>query len=280
MSTLTLQQTLPAPGIYRGVAETDYHAWPAASASRLNRLYRSALHLRHEMRAPPESTPAQVLGSALHTAVLEPERFRDLYVAEPKIDKRTKAGKEAYAAFITEHVAKRHLKEYEMAEVEAMREAVLAHPDARALLESPAEPEQSVVWRDEATGVECKARIDQPAPQRGTLVDLKTTRDASPEGFGRSLWNYGYFRQAAFYRAAMAAHGKDFERFTFVCVEKGAPYAVGVYTVEEEVLHAGAMQITDLLERWAECHATDTWPGYASGTVSLPRWAWAQLQEG
>ena len=32
------------------------------------------------------------------------------------------------------------------------------------------------------------------------VIDVKTTSDASPEGFGKSSWNLGYHVQAAFYR--------------------------------------------------------------------------------
>ena len=45
------------------------------------------------------STPMQLVRAA-HVLALEPERFADCYAIAPYCDKRTKAGKEEWAAFI------------------------------------------------------------------------------------------------------------------------------------------------------------------------------------
>ena len=49
---------------------------------------------------PQKETPALVIGSAVHCAVLEPEEFGKRYAVGPRVDRRTKAGKEEWEAFL------------------------------------------------------------------------------------------------------------------------------------------------------------------------------------
>ena len=53
----------------------DYHAMPGASASRLKQLQRSAAHMRYAMDNPQEPTQAMIIGTATHSAILEPVLF-------------------------------------------------------------------------------------------------------------------------------------------------------------------------------------------------------------
>src|SRR5690606_13404006 len=72
----------------------------------------------------------------------------------------------------------------DLALVEAMAEAVLAHPGARELLEKPGHSEVSAFAPDPDTGVWCRARFDRLTDD-GLAIDLKTTAGtASPAGFG------------------------------------------------------------------------------------------------
>jgi exodeoxyribonuclease VIII len=75
-------------------------------------------------------------------------------------------------------------------------DAVNAHPAASQLL-AGAERELSLFWTDARYHVPCKARYD--ARNHGLVMDLKTTQDASPEGFARQAANLLYHCQAAHY---------------------------------------------------------------------------------
>ena len=56
--------------------------------------------------------------------------------------------------------------------------------------------------------------MDHPK-YRKVLVDFKKTQDASESGFTRSVYNYGYNLQSAFYLEGFSA-----DRFFFVAVEE------------------------------------------------------------
>lgn len=89
-------------GIYFQLPETEYHALPRLSASGCNNLLTSPAtfwadswlnpeKVKEDEATEDEKTAAQIVGSAYHTARLEPHRFDDLYVCEPDPDDYPKA---------------------------------------------------------------------------------------------------------------------------------------------------------------------------------------------
>jgi exodeoxyribonuclease VIII len=189
----------PEPGLHANVANDTYHRWRGASQSRLVMLRdKSPAHVHWAMEHPEEATPAMQLGAAIHVAVLEPGLFEGRYVRDIEGDGRSKAVKEARAELRANCVPGAvFLKAADYDTCLAVRDAVAAHPIAKALLDGPTE--RSAVWRDKETGALCKARFDQLTNGVPALTDLKTTADASPEAFARSIYRYGYYLQAAHY---------------------------------------------------------------------------------
>ena len=148
---------------------------------------------------------------------------------------------------------------------------------AKTILRNGA-PEQSVFWIDPETGVLCKCRPDwlcEPNPN-SAILDVKTTVDASPEGFARAVFKYGYHRQAAWYLDGVeAATGMTPDSFMFLALEKTNPFAHAFYYADEQMIEQGRIENRALLRRYADCLAEDKWPGYDEKLLplSLPRWA-------
>lgn len=160
-------------------------------------------------------------------------------------------------------------------QLHAMANAVHSHPAAGALLTGcPGEAEKSVYWNDAITGVLCRCRPDWWRDDN-VIVDLKTTEDASPEGFAKSMANYRYDVQAAYYLDGIQkATRKRPKAFVFIAVEKKPPYGVGVYVLDSDSLELGRAQYQHDLRIYAECVRTGEWPGYGDKiqTISLPAW--------
>jgi exodeoxyribonuclease VIII len=161
-----------------------------------------------------------------------------------------------------------------------MRDAVHAHPIALALLTGkPGVAERSVYWVDEATGELCRCRPDFWR-EDDIVVDLKTTEDASAEGFSKSIANWSYDTQDAFYRDGCAAVGRPLRAFVFLAVEKsarvveGQPLGVAVYQLDEAGRELGRAKYRQDLATYAECKRTNKWPCYSDKleTISLPAW--------
>lgn len=173
------------------------------------------------------------------------------------------------------------LSEEEYHQVVAMRDAVMKHPAARNLLRQKGVAERSVYWVDPETGVLCRCRPDWWVPSKGLLVDVKTTDDASPEAFGRSVMKWSYHRQHPYYvdgcNNAIEQAGLDLPEqryFVFVVVEKAPPYNVAVYTLDDDSITIGTAEVRESLNTYAECQASGEWPAYSPRvqTVSLPEW--------
>jgi exodeoxyribonuclease VIII len=259
---------------------TDYHAHPAVSKSHLDQVARSPLHYWARYldpnRVAPEPTPAMAIGSAVHTHVLELDQWDARYVSAPDgIDRRTKAGKAEWEAFTTAATGRTVLPKADADLVMRMGHAVFAHPAAAMLLALPGKAETTHMWTDEATGLQCKCRPDWLTDDGRLIVDLKTTEDASPRGFARSIAQWRYHTQASWYLDGVEqATGTRPEQFLFLCVEKKAPYAVAVYAADAEMIDAGAQTAARDLDVLATCKAANAWPGYSDQIepISLPAW--------
>jgi hypothetical protein len=257
-----------------------YHAHPAISKSHLDQINRSPLHYWARYLDPnrklDKPTPAMVIGSAVHTHVLELDQWDARYAVMPDgIDRRTKMGKAEWHVFETAAQGRTVLKRDEADQVMHIGRAVWGHKAAARLLGSDGKPEATYMWTDKATGLQCKCRPDWIHGDGSTIVDLKTTEDASPRGFRSSLLKWRYWVQAAWYlHGVEQATGKRPDRFVFVAVEKKPPHGVGVYCADDAMIQRGMDQARQDLEKLAERKAADHWPSYSDDVemISLPGW--------
>lgn len=258
--------------IVRNLPAQDYHAIRAASASRIKELMRSPAHLKH-MDENRKDGDALRVGEALHTLVLEPETFEARFAAAPDLGRRTSAGKAAWQGLQEQSVGKTILTYDQHLSVTGMAHAIGLHPMAMSLLQGRTETELTLMWK--ALDMRCKARIDAYNLEERAVIDIKTTDDASADGFARSVARFKYHVQAAWYLDAMCAAGFDAQTFIFAVVEKAAPYGVGLYELDEASIEEGRIQIAKHLPILANCEATNEWPAYDVGvrTISLPRWS-------
>ena len=272
------------PGIYRELTRDEYERIDAVNQSRLKAFARSAAHGRHAMLNPKLPTDAMSVGTALHMAVLEPERFKAEYVVAPKCDRRTNAGKAEWASFQAANAARSLLNPDEMESCIAMSAALHVHPLAGPLLRAPGVSEVAAVWKDSETGLLCKGRLDKLTRFVGQnlIIDVKSTRNAQPPEqdehsclFGADALKLGYLFQAAFYLDGLAALQPAERGYWILAVENEAPHAVAVYELPDEAIEYGRTEYRRALKRYADAKRTDCYPGYHEGKhiLNLPRWA-------
>jgi hypothetical protein len=118
----------------------QYHGSKGVSKSHLDAINRGDRYYWHRYlnpdREPEEQSPALIMGSAIHSAVLEPDLFPSEYVMAPTdINRRTNVGKEAYAAFEKANAGKTVLDPDDYSTCIAVRDAVHNHPVASGLLQ-------------------------------------------------------------------------------------------------------------------------------------------------
>ena len=242
--------------------------------------YPIRFHLKHVTHELPdkEDSPALAFGRYLHCLALEGEEVAGArFVEAPDgIDRRTKDGKAAWAAFQSEAAGREMVSQEDSSTAWAIVRAIQAKPAAKALFEK-GEPE--VVFRFAMKFFPVQARVDwfieKPAGNGPPLiVDLKSIDRL--EDFERQFLNYGYYRQAAFYRQVVKSVLKleADPQFLFVVVEKQAPHLVSVVAPDAQSLDLGWRECERDLLTLRKCVETGVWPGSPDDTqtVSLPEW--------
>lgn len=263
-------------GVFEQVPRIIYDRIERTNWSRLKYLKRSPAHFRAAGLEQDDDTDAKRVGRATHVAVLEPERFRAGWAVW---DGGRRYGKE-WDKFCAANEGLEILTEEQFQQVTAIATAARGDEHAAKYLRNGS-AEVTALWTHTTPGVngfaiDCKARLDFTT---SAIVDLKTSKDVSPEGFARTSWNYDYQGQAAFYVDGYeAATGKRLP-YVIVAVESQAPFIVQVYRVPEHVLAIGRDQYRSYLERLAFCRRTNRWPGYAEGELELGLPGWVRTEE-
>lgn len=248
------------------MTDHEYFALEALSASGAKLLRKSPLHFIADRATQRQPTPAMVFGTVVHRLALEPEREAFSVKRLNWASKEGKAERERLEAtglpILSEADADRAL---------AIRDALHRDDEVRALLDA-ADKEQPMLW--EQHSVKCKAKADAVAP--GLIIDLKTTLDAGPQEFSRSIAAFGYHRQAAHYLDGYeATKGERAKDFVFIAVESQPPHAVALYRLDAASIAAGRLEMKRAAAIYRECLASGIWPGYSREvtTLSLPAWA-------
>jgi hypothetical protein len=155
----------------------------------------------------------------------------------------------------------------EMARAQAIAGSLRSNPLASRLLFSDGvKHEQTILWEQQG-----RARRSTP-DARGFryLVDLKTTRCAQPDQFGRDAMKRSYHAQLADYCDAIeAADGTRPTEVYIVAVESVPPYAVTVLRLTARALEQGARLCRMWFEQFIACEQSNAWPAYCESIVDL-----------
>ena len=271
------------PGIYDMTLE-EYHADPALSSSGARAIMPPSCPARFRWDKDHPEEPNRVfdIGKVAHRLVLG---RGDQVVVIPHKDYRKAEPREmrdaAYAAGKVPVLT---------AEFDACQEMAAALERHRfpgkdfgaGKLFQAGTPERSIFWRDQETGIMCRARPDF-LPANGPIYgDYKTCVSAALGDLTRAMINFGYYQQMAWYSDGIRAldiHDDPQPLFTFQ--EKAAPYLIVVAQPEPDALVWGDIQNAKARAVFAECVRTGTWPGYADDVVTLemPGFAASQLQK-
>ena len=255
------------------ISNEDYHADPALGSSRARNLLGSCpLKVKHSMAQPSPSTPALRNGSLIHTAALEPALVDVEFGCKPsEIDgnsSRTKAYKDAIAEMEAAEPNKRWLPEADYNMCMEVAASARQHPLLMEMLYHPASKVEHTGFF-EVEGTPCKVRPDLYNSETGMVLDLKTTLDASEKGFAKSVRQFGYAFQAAFYMTGLRAMGERPKQFVFLVVEKSEPYATACYALDNNDIEKEIPRVLESIKLYGECLRTDVWPGYTDDIKTL-----------
>lgn len=257
--------------LFPDMSNEDYHGdRTAVSSSGLKQILVSPAHFQAYLTGQRVETNALSFGTAIHTALLEPDLFAQQYVVAPSVDRRTKEGKQAWAEFQATLAGKSVVTENELKMIKGMAAQIAGHKMAAELLKV-GQPEQSIFWTDRETGIRCKVRPDSLSPY--AVLDVKSTESAHRLDFPRSCVRYDYDLSAAMYQEGVREYTGETRDFVFLAVEKSEPNLCALYKASDEMLASGRAKFRTALRVLAECRASDRWPGYQpDGDFELVEW--------
>lgn len=225
-------------------------------------------------------------GRAAHLLILEPQKFKELHVVEPKFTGLTKDGRESSQSKEAKQAKEAWRKslhpeavlitQEESDHLTNMVDSLMGHSQISNLLKN-GKPEVSGFFNDPVTGIRVRFRPDYLTPDGGSLFlsDIKTTRDASAGLFSNDAARFKYHVQLALYADGIKKiTGKDPEAVAIIACEKTPPYSSALYWLNEEDIETGRRWYRFALDTLKRCMTTNDWPGIQRDgqMLSLPKW--------
>lgn len=238
-------------GIYEDLDYPTYASIPAWRSHDLTTLIKDPFSWKHS-KGFTES-PALLEGRVQHTVFLEHHKFHDEFAIDPGFDRRTKVGKEEFAAW-QEELGDKTPCTQKMYEICMERRELVS--DYIPKNEHSVELTLCFEW----LGQPCKGKLDW---WTGTDIwDYKSARDASPRGFKSAVNSYKYYQQAAYYLTAARQLDMRADKFYFLAQEKAHPYPYAVYTLSDEAIEYGAAKNEQALKIGLDCQRKNEWLPY------------------
>lgn len=228
-----------------------------------------------------KKTAAMDFGAAMHKLLLEGDAaFRQAYAVTPEGHSgRTKEGKawvaerEALGLGVIDHD--------DWQAMSAMVAEVRKHPLANKAL-SDGQPERSIIWQDEQTGIWLKARPDWLPARLHFVPNFKTAASVKPDDWARQAFTLGYHQSTALVLDGLAqVLGWDDAIAYFLVQEKELPYLVQPMALTEEAIGWARMLNRKAINTFAACIKANHWPGYADDVIDIgmPTWVERGLQK-
>jgi len=227
-------------------------------ASHLKAMTRSPAHARHSILSEWEQTLSMKIGRGAHSLLLGgPPVLCNPFSSVRVKDFKPWRELQHPDAIVLSRKAYDHANRIN----DAVRSNKLA---CQVLFVDGTVYETTILW--EQLG---RARRSTPdARTRDHLVDLKTTRDASPERFKWDVAKYGIDLQLADYSTAMEQdNGVAPRRCYVVAVENKAPYLCTVHLLTRGTIERGQKKNKELLTQLLECERVNKWPGYSDEAI-------------
>jgi hypothetical protein len=283
------QPSIPqlAPGVYEKVDPAIYHRQNSFSRADMILAAVPAKLKYHKDHPEVENvTPAKIIGSAFHTKLLEPEVFDARYTLSRYEEYRSNEAKN----WRDEQTAKglTLLSREDVDMIDQMVQSCREHPNfSDVFRRNGMRRELTVIAKDPATGLLLRARYDI-VPGGNVIPDIKSTIDASPEGFGNQVWNLNYGAQCAHYLHVWnlahpnAKYRK--EHFVFLAVEKEPPFLSAMYLAPQSLIQYWDAMLRARRYVIASCLSSGTWPGYPitdlrNSEFELPKWAVNEIND-
>jgi len=304
------------PGVYDGVhgewiPEDIYHGSCMLSRSVIVRAKTlSPAHTHHYIGNGIPRTSALMTGSAIHAAILEPERYAEEYAVPPTGSRSTVEGREEWWGFCKWAGYEVRVEEMTKATkasparpkkcsihpqpgcktilgydpesglltrgaadaVEGIAQGVRNKPTIQAILQGNGVREATYVAEVDGEMVRVRADVVNDRGGRLVVVDLKSAISARKDDFCRAIGRDSLHMQGGVYSHVVeCATGMQVSGFYFVVFEKEPPYACGVYELDQSERDAGLRDCRAGIQTIKQCTSTGVWPDWSDSIEVVGR---------
>lgn len=148
--------------------------------------------------------------------------------------------------------------------IQEMLESCFADKVIQGLIKNT-EYQLSLFWTDDQTGLKLKTRPDICKRKKNVVINVKTTRDGSPKGFGKDLADHDYPIQACLEMTGCLATGlmNDVDKYFWLACEKVAPFNATIYEFDESDIRASMTELDYLVHKIKKAQEQKSFPGYS-----------------
>ncbi len=247
----------------------------------------SLAYLRYVVRDPLAQVkpgPALTLGSLVGDRLLTPDSFED-QILIATVGRNTKT----FAALEEANPDRLVVTQEEMAKANRIAQSILEprtrHAEVAHALLLEGEGQAEWAYRYEDNGLPLRNMIDRVRVMQSStgelaIVELKTTRDPTPEGFGRGASKFLYDEQAIHNLRGLRHAGAACDKIFFVAVRNEIPHEVYTCEMKPEDIEAASVRVEksiDLTRRrlagelpW--CAKWEELKGGIIPKLELPKW--------
>jgi hypothetical protein len=228
------------------MTDAEYFSSNGLSNSYLKLFDRSPLHANTER----EVTESMSIGIMIHTFILQPELFNDLYLVSD-LDGRTKEGKQLREV----NPDKQIIKSDVMADLMIIRDRLYNMTfEGRSMKEiiEVSSKEITSFWTKDNLQFKSKMDLYYNAYGQNIIFDLKSCNDARADRFKWDIKNYGYDRQADFYIDGINHHTENPCRFIFIAIESKSPFGIAFHELSSRDLLNAKQKNKDTIEKYID----------------------------
>jgi exodeoxyribonuclease VIII len=223
------------------------------SFSSLSQFDISPVHYIKYITKKREATPQMMLGSLVHSMLLEPDLLDDEYVIAPKFDMRKASDKGKKEEFEKANEGKNVVDQETWDTATAIADSVMEYGLANRILGMLNTRE--VHFKFEHSGLPINGYIDgigtNAEKQTPFIFELKTSITASPSEVIKDFFNKKYYIQAAIYREALRRMGiSESSPLVYIVVENKAPHVVSTFLAEESYMRYGEKEFNRLVNEF------------------------------
>lgn len=271
------------PGIHHNVTSDEYHAWKLdktkliegpISCSEIKAFADSDFAWRFGPQK--EVTQAMRTGSLFDYALTEPEQLESHCVVSPFDSYRTKEAREWKA----ENAHKLVVTAEQIDRAQTAAQRVREHAEAGPIVEA-CETQIAVVGTVGEIPAKCLIDLLPKEDAWEEIIwDYKTTSGITDESIRRTIGQFRYHWQAAFYRTLWNQQSPDryCESFGFIFQDRDT-FEVRVVTLSPDDLALGSRSLSKHLQHFARCAHHGIRSRYAKGRTELGQLPFQAMNE-